>query len=123
MRTQPMCTEISASGALAAEHELGRAAADIDDQKRPGREVETGGRAAERKPRLFLARESSGREPSARSAASKNAALFAASRAALVAAARTRAHAVLAMRAPYSDSTATVRAMASGCSAPVTSTP
>ena len=56
MRTQPTSTEIKRFGRVAAEHELGRATADVDDQERPGVEVEPGGRAAKRKPRFLVAR-------------------------------------------------------------------
>ena len=124
MRTQPICTEISASGSRRAEDELGRAAADVDHQKRPVAGRRLGRRAAKRQPRLLVAAQAA--RAARRGRARRRRRMrrcCSASRAALVAAARTRARrgARSARRTP--TSTATVRAMASGCSAPVSSTP
>ena len=56
MRTHPMSSEISTDRRVGAEHELGGAAADVDDEVRRGR-VEVGGGAEERQRRLLLAGE------------------------------------------------------------------
>ena len=55
------------SGVVGAEHELGRAAADVDDEVRRGR-VEVGGRAEERQRGLLVAGEQLGRDTRARRA-------------------------------------------------------
>ena len=87
----------------------------------PAREVEPGGGAAEREPRFLFAGQQLGPRRRARARRRRRTvALFAASRAALVAVARTRAAPCCAMATRDTRaSTATVRAIASGCSEPV----
>ena len=59
-RTQPMSTEMHALGVVGADDELGRAAADVDDEERPVRLVDVGGRAEERQLTLLRARQQLG---------------------------------------------------------------
>ena len=55
MRTHPTSTDIEPSGAVGADDELGRAAADVDDEvRRVAGTVELGGRAEERERGLLV---------------------------------------------------------------------
>ena len=123
MRTQPMFTEMSALGWLLPS---------TNSVEPPPMSTTKNGPCDTSTPNVAPRNDnsassspgnSSGRVPSARSAPSKNTWLLAASRAALVAAARVRTTACWRIASPYSVSTASVRAIASGCSEPLTSTP
>ena len=115
-RTQPMSIEHSAVGLVGADDELGRAAADVDDEVR-ARLGEAGGRARGTRaapPRRRTAARAARRAP-ARPGRRTSSRLLA-SRDALVAVARTRSTPRSSMTPRYSRSTASVRSIASGCS-------
>ena len=115
-RTQPTSIEISPSGSVDADDELGRPAADVDDEVGLGL-GEPGGRARELEARLFLAAEQLG--PDAEQLLDRIEEVVAVRRVARRAG-RGDAHA-RRRRAPsiaswYSPITSTVRAIASGSS-------
>ena len=112
-----------ADGLVGAEHELGGATADVDHEV-GRRRVEVGGGAEERQRRLLLPGQQLGSDARARRARRRRTRRGSvASRAALVAVARTRVTPCSSSAARYSRSTATVRSIASGASARVRSTP
>ena len=103
--------------------ELGRAAADVDDEERPVSRVEVSRGADERQASFFVARQQLGPTPTISFATVKKSSRFAASRAAEVAVMRTRPHPSSSIAERNSRSTTAVRSMASGASSFVAFTP
>ena len=119
----PDVDRAQAFGLVGADDELGRTAADVDDEirarVRSGSRSRRGTRAAPR-PRPRAARAA---RRARCSTGSKRSSRLLASRAALVAVARTRSTPSSSMTPRYSRSTASVRSIASGCSVRSRSTP